>query len=448
MTGHKRRAMVLTDRRYGTYSTSDAINAGLDLEMPGPTRWRGAALSHAVQSRKVLPHVFNERVRAILKMVKLAAKSGIPEDAKEKELNRIQDQKLLRHVAASAVVLLKNEGDTLPFDKSKRTAVIGPNAKAKVYSGGGSASLLPYYVTTPFQGIVDQCDDIRFSQGAYNHKELPLLGQLLRTNNGQIGFSIRTYDKAPCEPSRRLLDSLHQTNSYIYVADYSVPGHDSPLYYMDIEGSFTPEVDGTYDFGLTVQGTGQLFIDNKLLVDNTQNQKPGTAFFGAATEEEIGSIDLKAETTYKVTVEFGTAPTAKPLERATVSFGAGGLRIGMCKQMDPQVAISNAAKLAARVDQVVVFAGLNNDWESEGFDRPDMKLPPHSDELILRVLEANPRAVICLQSGTPVTMPWIDKANAVMQAWYGGNETGSGIADILFGNVNPVSPFQPPSNRL
>ena len=407
--------------------------------MPGPTRWRGAALSHAVASRKVLPHVLNDRVRAFLEMVKLAVKSSIPENAKEQELNRTQDQELLRQVAADSIVLLKNGGATLPLDKSKKLAVIGPNAKAQVFSGGGSASLLTYYVITPFQGVRDQCDDVCFSQGAYNHKELPLMGQLLRMDDGQIGFKICTYDKAPCDPSRRLLDSLHQTNSYIYVADYAVPGHNSPLYYMDIEGNFTAEEDGTYDFGLTVQGTGKLFIDNKLLIDNTHDQKPGTAFFGAATAEKIGSIDLRAGNTYRVTVEFGTAPTAKPLERATVSFGAGGLRIGMCKQMDPQTAIRDAVKLAANVHQVVVFAGLNNDWESEGFDRPDMNLSPYSDELISSLLEANPKTVICLQSGTPVAMPWIEKASAVMQAWYGGNETGNAIADVLFGNVNPVN---------
>ena len=425
--------------RYGTYSTSGAINAGLDLEMPGPTRWRGAALSHAVTANKVRPHVLNERVRAVLKMVKLAAKSGIPENAEEKQLDRPQDQKLLRRVAANSIVLLKNDQNILPFDKSKTIAVIGPNAKSEVFSGGGSASLLPYYVVTPFQGVSNQCDDVRFAQGAYSHKELPLLGPFLRTEDGQVGFDFRTYDKPPTDPSRRLLDRLHQTNSYMYVVDYVVPGWDSSTYYIDVEGTFTPKEDGTHDFGLTVQGTGKLFIDGNLLVDNTENQRPGTAFFGAATIEEIGTVELKAGKAYKITVEYGTAPTAKPLDRATVSFGAGGLRIGMCKRMDPEKAIQDAAKVAAEVDQVVLFAGLNNDWESEGFDRPDMDLPPQTNDLISAVLKANPKAVICLQTGTPVEMPWIDKAGAVVQAWYGGNETGNAIADVLFGDVNPVS---------
>ncbi|KAL6719624.1 hypothetical protein ACLMJK_001545 [Lecanora helva] len=426
---------------YGTYSTSGAINAGLDLEMPGPTRWRGAALSHAVTANKVRPHVLDHRVRAVLNMVKLAVKSGVPEDAKEKEVNRPDDQKLLRRVAADSIVLLRNDKGSLPFDKKKTVAVIGPNAKAEVFSGGGSASLLPYYVVTPFQGISNQCQDVRFAQGAYNHKELPLLGRYLRTRDGQVGFTVCTYDKPYGDANRKLLDKLHQTNSYMYLSDYAVPGHNSSLYYIDVEGTFTPEEAGIYDFGLTVQGTGRLFIDGGLLVDNTHDQRPGTAFFGAATVEEIGSMSFKAGRTYKVTVKYGTAPTAKSLDRATVSFGAGGLRIGMCKRIDPGEAIRDASKLAAEVDQVIVCAGLNNDWESEGFDRPEMNLPPYSDELISSVLLANPNAVICLQSGTSVAMPWSDKANSILQAWYGGNETGNAIADVIFGDINPVRPL-------
>jgi len=66
-----------------------------------------------------------------------------------------------------------------------------------------------------------------------------------------------------------------------------------------------------------------------------------------------------------------------------------------------------------------------------------MNLPSGVDELIKRVVVANPRTVIVNQSGMPVTMPWIDSAKAVVQAWYGGNETGNGIADVLFGDINP-----------
>jgi beta-glucosidase len=66
-----------------------------------------------------------------------------------------------------------------------------------------------------------------------------------------------------------------------------------------------------------------------------------------------------------------------------------------------------------------------------------MALPPGMDSLISVVGRANPNTAVVLQSGTPVEMPWIDEVNAVVQAWYGGNETGNTIADVLFGDVNP-----------
>jgi beta-glucosidase len=66
-----------------------------------------------------------------------------------------------------------------------------------------------------------------------------------------------------------------------------------------------------------------------------------------------------------------------------------------------------------------------------------MDLPSHTDELISAVADANPNAIVVLQSGTPVTMPWAYKVSTLVQAWYGGNKTGNAIADVLFGDINP-----------
>ena len=66
-----------------------------------------------------------------------------------------------------------------------------------------------------------------------------------------------------------------------------------------------------------------------------------------------------------------------------------------------------------------------------------MSLPGHMDALISAVSAANPSTVVVMQSGTPVAMPWVSSVNGLVHAWYGGNETGNAIADVLFGNVNP-----------
>ena len=78
------------------------------------------------------------------------------------------------------------------------------------------------------------------------------------------------------------------------------------------------------------------------------------------------------------------------------------------------------------------------EWESEGFDRPDMNLPGRLPELFAAVLAANPNTIVITQSGSPFNMlPWADKVQTHLHAWFGGNETGRGIADVLFGAVNP-----------
>jgi beta-glucosidase len=118
-------------------------------------------------------------------------------------------------------------------------------------------------------------------------------------------------------------------------------------------------------------------------------------------------------------------------------MGVGGLRLGAEKKFDAQGELEKAVKLAKEVDQVVICAGLNSDWESEGYDRDNMHLPPHSDELISAVTAANHNTVVVIQSGTPVTMPWLSSTSALLQAWYGGNEGGNAIADVIFGEVNP-----------
>tara|TARA_R110002003_G_scaffold357_6_gene19122 strand:- start:1572 stop:3263 length:1692 start_codon:yes stop_codon:yes gene_type:complete len=378
----------------------------------------------------------DDRVRAVLKLVKDSAKAGIIENAPETQLNRPEDRRLLRKVAAESVVLLKNENNILPFSRERKIAVIGPNAKIATYCGGGSASLNAYSAVTPFEGVEALASGgVGFAQGAYGFKMLPQLGKEL-TSDGKPGFTLRFFNDPPTSKTRKLLEQRHLDNSDVFFLDYDHPDL-NPIWYAEAEGDFIPTETGTYDFGLCVHGTGRLYIDGKLLISNVENQRPGPSFLGSGTLEEIGTKELLVGQTYRITVQWGCAKTSTRKTPGTVDFGHGGLRFGGCIRLDAHEAIEAAARLAATVDQVVIYAGLGPEWESEGEDRPSMDLPPYTDELISRVLDANPNTAIVVQSGTPVAMPWANKAKAILHAWYGGNEGGNGIADILFGLVNP-----------
>jgi beta-glucosidase len=99
--------------------------------------------------------------------------------------------------------------------------------------------------------------------------------------------------------------------------------------------------------------------------------------------------------------------------------------------------IAEAVKLAKKSDVVVLIAGLNGEWETEGADRVDMKLPGAQNELIERVAKVNKNTIVVLNVGSAVEMPWIEKVPAVLQLWYDSQEQGNALADVLFGDVNP-----------
>lgn len=271
-------------------------------------------------------------------------------------------------------------------------------------------------------------------------------------------MSFSVFNEPPSASKRHRIDRKLVTKTDTMLMDYQVPENTSGLWYADIEGYLTPEISGEYEFGLCVYGQGQLFVDGKLVVDNSTTQRQGTAFFGCGTVEEKGVITVEKGKTYHVKVEYASAPTNTLGSGGVVRFGGGGFRIGGAFVIDPDVEINTAVKLAHGVDQVIICAGLNvstpsprfltqlslhteiplqADWETEGSDRQHMSLPGHVNEMISRVARANSSTAVVLQAGTPVEMPWIKDVATVVWAWYGGGESGNAISDILFGDRNP-----------
>lgn len=103
---------------------------------------------------------------------------------------------------------------------------------------------------------------------------------------------------------------------------------------------------------------------------------------------------------------------------------------------DPQL-LQDALALASEASVAVVFAGLPNRYESEGFDRKHLRIPPNQVDLIEAVAKVQPNLVVVLSNGAPVEMPWLGEAKAVLEAYLGGQALGGAIADILFGDANP-----------
>lgn len=429
---------------FGTYTSKESIEAGLDIEMPGPPKMRTQDhVGQQIASRELHINDLNERVRNVLKLVKYAKESGIPENGPEDtENNTPETSAFLRKLAADAIVLLKNEDSVLPIKKEETVAVIGPNAKYAAYSGGGSASLAAYYTVTPYEGISAKTKDPKYTVGAYAHVSLPgLAEQVKNPKTGERGFTLSFYHEPRGSENRRKFDEFANiSSSYHIMFDYK---HESintskEAFYGDFEGIFTPEETSEYEFGLTTVGTCQLFVNDKLVVDNKTKQTRGKSFFTSGTIEEKGRIHLEKGKEYNVRIEFGSGPTYTLTQTEGVNFsGAGCIAFGAARVIDDDEEISRASELAKSVDKVILCVGTNGEWESEGYDRSDISLPLRTNDLVSSVLKANPNTVVVNQSGTPCEFPWIKDAKAVIHAWFGGNELGNAIADVLYGDVNP-----------
>jgi beta-glucosidase len=407
---------------FGTKSTVDAANNGLDLEMPGPPAYRGAKLLEAAQRGEVRAEAIDESARRVLRLLVRAGAFASPEIPPEQTLDKPEHRALIRRAAAEAIVLLKNDGGLLPLDPARHQtlAVIGPNAKTAQIMGGGSAQVNAHYAVSPFDGIAARAGEqleLSYELGCVNHKLLP------KPDARQLAGGLQARYYASPNPDGDVVREEAVGPEKTWMGE-ALPGLPPGGFSARIEGTFTPSESGAHTFGLASAGLSRLFVNDVELIDNWTHQTRGGTYFGMGSNEETARVELAAGQPARLRIEYS----------AHGAVGMQAVRLGHLPPLTPN-AMQRAAELASEADVALVFVGLNGDWESEGFDRPDMELPGEQAALIERVAAANPRTVVVLQSGAPVRMPWLPEVAAVVEAWYGGQETGNAIADVLFGDV-------------
>lgn len=409
--------------------------------MPGPTKLRGSLAELAISSRQVSLSTIDTRVRNVLEFVQQASKA-LP-SLHETTRDLPEDRELNRRLASESIVLLKNKSNILPLNHTsfKSIALIGPNMKTAAFCGGGSASLHPYYTISPYQGIVSQLPDdaeILYEPGASAYAFIPeLQAPYVRTPEGHAGLRMRFFRDPPSVRERLVISETVLQESSWQLMGFSHPQLER-LFYADIEAEIVSPATGPFQFGIAVYGSANLYIDDKLVIDNSTTQRGGVFFFGKGTLEETATVDLIEGQTYKIKVQFTSGVSSKLVKPGVVNFGGGAGRLGMIQVVNPETAINRAVEAAKRADVTILCVGLTRDFESEGFDRPDMDLPSSLTPLIVAVLAAAPNTILITQSGTPFNMlPWSEQTKTHLHVWYGGNELGNGVADVLFGSVNP-----------
>ncbi len=393
---------------FGTHTAAESLEASLDLEMPGPPRERGDALLQAVKSGETTEARVDESVRRLLELFDWAGvgETGTDEVTEDSDATRA----VIRRAAIAGSVLLKNDGALLPLAGGSAIALLGPNAERGQVQGGGSARVRVNRPSMPLAALQARGVSLVHEPGCRIEKRLPAM-------RGQ--FHVHYHDAAG-ETAEADVDRIN----FIWM-DPPAENIDLASFGADISGTFTPHVDGEWTVSLTAVGSSVLRVDGEIVVDLSTPQVGG-AFFGLGSQEIRATLTCEAGVSRHVEVSVDVA------ERAQLR----GLVVGAEAPVADD-AIARAVDAAAAAETAVVIVGTNADWETEGEDRTGMELPGDQDELVRRVAAVNPRTVVVVNAGSPVSMPWLDDVAAVLQVWFPGEEFGEALADILLGVAEP-----------
>ena len=334
-----------------------------------------------------------------------------------------QHRQLARRAAQEAVVLLKNDANTLPLRRDLRqVAVLGPDA-AEARLGGYSG---------PGNDVVSVLDGLRRrlepSTRVVHAQGCPRLDTayatipsdaLSCTRDGarQPGLLGEYYDNIQLagDPVLTRVDPQLGFQWTLFSPDPErLPGD---FYSVRWTGRLTAPVTGRFAIGIEGNDGYRLYIDDELVIDNWRKRTFG---------HQLVDYDFTGDRTYDLRVEFFE------------SAGNGRIRLvwnhGIAT--DGAAALDSAVDLAARSDVAVIVAGSE---EGEFRDRADLRLPGRQEDLIRRVAGTGTPTVVVLIGGSAIVVSdWLDQVPAVLQAWYPGEAGGEALADILLGEVNPA----------
>lgn len=403
------------------HSVIPTFKNGLDLEMPDGKYLNKKNLIDHLKKEELAEEELNDKIRRLLRVM---FKIGLFEnrDYDSTKLNTDEHKKLALEVAREGMVLLKNEKNLLPLDLNKinSIAVIGPLSNYAVTGGGGSSKITPFYSVTPLEALKSKIGDrikINFAEGLrINGMIEPINSKFIFVDKNEMQNGLKgeyfTNQKLEGKPAEVRIDT--QVN---FIWDWEGPFENFPKDHFSVRWTGYLKVDETNLYSIDVSSDDgvRLFIDDKLVIDDWNDHAELTNYY---------VTKLEANKFYKIKLEFYE------------NGGAAICKLGL-RKYDP-TSIQRAVDVAKNSDVALVFVGTNYTYESEGFDRKNLNLPESQDELIKAVSKVNENTVVILTTGSPVLMnEWIDSVPALLETWFGGEQIGNAIAEILLGETNP-----------
>jgi beta-glucosidase len=407
----------------------ESILGGLDLEMPGPAKYYGSLLMDAVNNWQIEEETVNQAARRVLLLLARLGKLDLVSTKKidAGSVNSLEHQRLACKSVEESITLLKNEGSVLPLEarQIKSLAVIGMNAARYTTGGGGSSIVTSPYVISPLDGLKAQLGDavsVCYEPGCNNFDRIPTLRPewLLSPEGEPVGLKGEFFSSSRFEGTPALV-RFDRKMDFWWFSEGPV---NSKKFSIHWKGQLVVPETGRYVFTVLHTAKVRVLIDQQMLVENTAGEQ--IVIQPACISQ---SIYLSGGQAHTLEIEY-FKDTEDEVSQMVIQ----------CAYMplpEEDRRLERAVDLARSCDAVVICAGTPDNFETEGEDRPYLELPGGQNELIRAVTRVNPKTVVVLNVGAPVSMPWLDDIPAVVLSYFGGMEAGNAIASVLLGEVNP-----------
>ena len=412
----------------GVQSTVDTGNEGNDLEMPGPFGFWGEKLLAAVQSGEVSEDAINSKVERLLRLAYRVGKFADAESKKAKEFTNAELQAFARSVGSQSIVLAKNDNSTLPIESPVSIAVVGAHARFGRGQGGGSATVYPTEFVAPLEGLTKNAPEgsaIKYTLG-------------VNSDSGLIQFD-KNYLKNPATGQGGCLAEIFAPDGSVLLSEDRFGGFFNwatqpwmfQYAFIRVSGIFTASADGEYQFGIGMVGNYKITIGDQVHEGFIPMHSDDLGEFILNPPFRAFGHSLKRGEEVLIQWEYPQGSLPIPIASFYIGFQE--------PSRSQAEEIADAAELAAKSDVAVVFVGTTAEIESEGHDRKNISLPDGQDQLVAAVAKVAKRTIVVVNSGSPVEMPWFKDVDSVLFTFFGGQQMGNALADVIYGKVNPAA---------
>ena len=409
-------------------ASAAAVKAGCDLECGSSYAALVEAVKRGLITEKEIDRAVERLMVAKFEMglfEKVDPYSHIPYSVVDCPEHRA----LAKEMAIKSFVLLQNRDDLLPLDKAKKVAIVGPNADNEEMQWANYNGI-PSYTITLKEGLEALLPKTQvIYEQLCGHTDVGTYQTLFNecSYGGKPGFKATywnnlDFEGAPAATNQVTCPMSFDTGGNTVFA----PGVNLSAFTARYEATFKPENTGRAVFRISSNETVRIYVDGKLLADKTNVKNTAT----------VCEFDYELGATYDIKIEFGG------YRRRTDAY----LNLDMAEAV-PQD-IPAFLKRVKDVDVVIFAGGISPRLEGEemavtapgfrGGDRDDIELPAIQRETIAALKEAGKKVVLVNFSGSALALePETENCDAILQAWYPGQEGGSALAEVLYGDAAP-----------